>query len=97
MSPALVLPRLMAVGLVTTVLAACSTAVGGDTSCEAEVVLIRTDGVAFTIGSSEVTDPTHFFSSPLEDDALLQGAAGKVVLQVRSDCSWAGMAWIPAG
>jgi hypothetical protein len=69
----------------------------GDVSCEAEVILIGTDGVAITIGSSEVTESTHFFSSPLENDALFQDAAGKVVLQVRSDCSWAGMAWIPAG
>ena len=68
----------------------------GDASCETEVVLIRTDGVAVTIGASEVTEPTHFFSSPLEDDALFQAAAGKVTLQVRSDCTWAGMAWVPA-
>lgn len=69
----------------------------GVTSCQAEVVLIRTDGEAFTIGASEVTEPTHFFSSPLEHEALYQAEAGEVVLQVRSDCSWAGMAWIPAG
>ena len=69
----------------------------GDASCEAEVVLIRTDGEVVTIGASEVTEPTYFFSSPLEDDALFQADAGTVTLQVRSDCSWAGMAWIPAG
>lgn len=69
----------------------------GVASCQAEVVLIRTDGVASTIGASKVTEPTQFFSSPLENEALFQAAAGEVVLQVRSDCSWAGMAWIPAG
>lgn len=69
----------------------------GDTACEAEVILIGTDGVAVTIGASEVTEATHFFSSPLENDALFQAAPGEVVLQVRSDCSWAGMAWVPAG
>jgi hypothetical protein len=69
----------------------------GDASCEAEVVLIGTDGEAVTIGASEVTEPMQFFSSPLENDALFQAAAGKVTLQVRSDCSWAGMAFVPAG
>jgi hypothetical protein len=69
----------------------------GDASCEAEVVLTGTDGEAITIGSSEVTEATQFFASPLENAALLQEAAGRVTLQVRSDCSWAGMAFIPAG
>lgn len=74
-----------------------ATPMPGDTGCEAEVILIGTDGVAVTIGASEVTETTQFFSSPLENDALFQDAAGKVTLQVRSDCSWAGMAWVPAG
>lgn len=69
----------------------------GDTSCEAEVVLIGTDGEVVTIGASEVTEPTQFFGSPLENAALHQADAGNVTLQVRSDCSWAGMAFIPAG
>jgi len=69
----------------------------GDASCEAEVILIGTDGEAVTIGASEVTEATQFFSSPLENDALFQADAGKVTLQVRSDCSWAGMAFVPAG
>lgn len=69
----------------------------GDASCEAEVILIGTDGQAVTIGASEVTEAMQFFSSPLENDALFQAQAGKVTLQVRSDCSWAGMAFIPAG
>ena len=69
----------------------------GDSACEAEVILIGTDGVAVAIGASEVTETTQFFSSPLENAALNQAAAGKVTLQVRSDCSWAGMAWVPAG
>jgi hypothetical protein len=69
----------------------------GDASCEAEVVLTGTDGEAITIGSAEVTEATQFFASPLENAALLQEAAGRVTLQVRSDCSWAGMAFIPVG
>ena len=69
----------------------------GDASCEAEVTLIGTDGEHVAIGASEVTEPTQFFSSPLENNALLQDDAGSVTLQVRSDCSWAGMAFIPAG
>ena len=68
----------------------------GHPACEAEVVLIGTDGVAVTIGASEVTEAMQFFSSPLENAALNQAAAGKVALQVRSDCSWAGMVWVPA-
>ena len=69
----------------------------GDASCEAEVVLTGTDGEAVTIGSSEVAEATQFFASPLENAALVQETAGTVTLQVRSDCSWAGMAFIPAG
>ena len=69
----------------------------GDASCEAEVVLIGTGGEHVLIGSSSVTEPTQFFSSPLENSALLQEDAGTVTLQVRSDCSWAGMAFLPAG
>jgi len=69
----------------------------GDASCEAEVVLIGTDGEAVTVGASDVTETTQFFGSPLENEALFQEAPGKVTLQVRSDCSWAGMAWAPAG
>lgn len=69
----------------------------GDASCEAEVVLIGTDGEHVSIGASEVTEATQFFSSPLENSALLQEQAGTVTLQVRSDCSWAGMAFVPAG
>jgi hypothetical protein len=69
----------------------------GDASCEVEVVLTGTDGVAVIIGASEVTAATQFFSSPLENAALFQAAAGKVTLQVRSGCSWAGMAGMPAG
>jgi hypothetical protein len=69
----------------------------GDASCEAEVVLIGTDGEVVTVGESEITETTQFFGSPLENAALYQADAGKVTLQVRSDCSWAGMAWAPAG
>jgi hypothetical protein len=69
----------------------------GDASCEAEVILIGTDGEAVTIGASELTQAMQFFSSPLENDALFQAAPGKVTLQVKSDCSWAGMAFVPAG
>jgi hypothetical protein len=69
----------------------------GDLSCEAEVILIGTDGEHVTIGASEVTEPTPFFSSPLENDALYQADPGKVTLQVRSDCSWAAMAFVPVG
>ena len=69
----------------------------GDDGCEAEVVLIGTDGLAVTIGTSEVTEATRFFGSPLENGALYQEAAGTVTLQVRSDCSWAGMAFVPVG
>ena len=69
----------------------------GEASCEAEVVLIGTDGEHVTVGASEVTEPMQFFSSPLENDALFQADPGTVTLQVRSDCSWAGMAFVPAG
>jgi hypothetical protein len=69
----------------------------GKASCEAEVVLIGTDGAAVTIGSAEITRATLFSSSAAENDDLYQEAAGTVTLQVRSDCTWAGMAFIPVG
>lgn len=69
----------------------------GDASCEAEVVLIGTDGVAITIGAAQVTGPTLIADSAAENDDLYQEEAGTVTLQVRSDCSWAGMAFVPVG
>ena len=69
----------------------------GDASCEVEAVLVRTDGVTITIGSAEVTEATLFADSAAENDDLYQEQAGMVTLQVASDCSWAGSAFVPAG
>ena len=46
-------------------------------------------------GSETVTETLRLFGSPLENSALIQESAGDVVLQMRTDCSWAAMAFVP--
>lgn len=69
----------------------------GHDSCEAELVVIGTDGETTVVGSQTVTDTLRLFSSPLENADLLQESAGEFVLQMRTDCSWAAMAFVPQG
>ena len=69
----------------------------GEDRCEAELVVIGTDGEATTVGSQAVTETLRMFSSPLENGDLVQEAAGEIVLQMRTDCSWAAMAFVPQG
>lgn len=69
----------------------------GEASCEAEVVLIGTDGTHALIGSGTVSETTRFFSSPVENDDLYQAEGGQITLQVRTDCAWAAMAFEPIG
>ncbi len=69
----------------------------GDESCDAEVVVVGTDGTVVEIGSGTVTETTQFFSSPLENGDLTQEEAGTITLQVRTDCAWAAMAFEPIG
>ena len=67
----------------------------GEESCEAEVILIGTDGEATTLAGGEITETMTLFSSPLENRATVQEEAGEFTLQVETDCSWAGMAFEP--
>lgn len=67
----------------------------GDEGCQAEVTLIGTDGEATTLAGGEITETTILFSSPLENRATVQEQAGQFTLQVKTDCSWAAMAFEP--
>jgi hypothetical protein len=69
----------------------------GEDGCEAELVVIGTDGETTVVGSETVTETLGMFGSPLENADLMQDSAGEVVLQMRTDCSWAAMAFIPQG
>ena len=69
----------------------------GKDRCEAELVVIGTDGETTIVGSQSVTETLRMFSSPLENGDLMQESAGEFVLQMRTDCSWAAMAFIPQG
>ena len=69
----------------------------GEDRCEAELVVIGTDGETTVVGSETVTETLRMFTSPLENADLMQESAGEFVLQMRTDCSWAAMAFIPEG
>ena len=69
----------------------------GAESCEAELVVIGTDGEATTVGSQTVTETLRFFGSPLENSDLYQETAGEITLQMLTDCSWAAIAFVPQG
>jgi hypothetical protein len=59
--------------------------------CEAEVILTGTDGRTTTLAGGEITETLTLFSGPLENSAAIQREAGEFTLEVRTDCSWAGM------
>ena len=57
-------------------------------SCEIEITLIRTDGLAVNLATNTVTEPVAGDIHALDGPHLFQEVAGQVTLQVRSDCSW---------
>jgi len=63
-------------------------------SCELDVTLIRTDGLAVNVATQTVTEPVAFqFAASIEGggmQGLFQEEAGDVTLQVETDCSYAG-------
>lgn len=58
-------------------------------SCEIEITLIRTDGLAINLATQTVTEPIAGDIHPQDGPHLFQEVAGQVTLQIRSDCSWA--------
>ena len=62
-------------------------------SCELDVTLIRTDGLAVNVATQTVTEPIAFqFGASIEGggmQGLFQEEAGDVTLQVETDCSYA--------
>jgi hypothetical protein len=67
----------------------------GRASCEIEMILIRTDGLAVNLATQTVTEPIAGDIHPQDGPHLYQEVAGQVTLQVRSDCSWAATVWDP--
>jgi hypothetical protein len=64
-------------------------------SCELEMILIRTDGLAINLATTTVTEPIAGDIHPQDGPHLYQEEAGQVTLQIRSDCSWAATVWDP--
>jgi hypothetical protein len=63
-------------------------------SCELDVTVIRTDGLAVNVATQTITEPVAFqFAASIEGggmQGLFQEEAGDVSLQVETDCSFAG-------
>ena len=64
-------------------------------ACEIEVTLIRTDGTAVNVATESVTEPMVAQLSATELSSLFQEEAGRVTLQVRTDCSYAATLILP--
>lgn len=65
-------------------------------ACEIEVTLIRTDGAAVNVATeSSLTEPMVAQLSANELSSLFQEEAGRVTLQVRTDCSYAATLTLP--
>jgi hypothetical protein len=62
-------------------------------SCELDVTVIRTDGLAVNVATQTITEPVAFqFAASIEGggmQGLFQDEAGDVTLQVETDCSFA--------
>lgn len=69
----------------------------GEERCEAELIVIGTDGAATTVASVTATETLRLFGSPLENADLYQEAAGEITIEMRTDCSWAAIGFVPQG
>lgn len=69
----------------------------GEETCEAELIVIGTDGAATTVASVTATETLRLFGSPLEDADLYQETAGEVTIEMDTDCSWAAIGFVPQG
>jgi len=67
-----------------------------DDACELEVTLIRTDGTAVNVATESLTGPMAGQLAADELSSLFQEDAGRVTLQVRTDCSFAASITMPA-
>lgn len=65
-------------------------------ACEIEVTLIRTDGTAVNVATESLTESMVAELSSAQLSSLFQEEAGKVTLQVRTDCSYAATLTLPA-
>jgi hypothetical protein len=68
-----------------------------DDSCAIEVVFIGTDGAVLEIANRTITQVTVDDAHSGELPALYQADAGRVTLQVRTDCAFAASLWVPIG
>ncbi len=64
-------------------------------ACEIEVTLIRTDGAVVNVATESLTEPMVAELSSNDLSSLFQEEAGRVTLQVRTDCTYAATLFLP--
>ncbi|MDQ2673575.1 MAG: hypothetical protein M3Y40_02870 [Chloroflexota bacterium] len=69
----------------------------GRDSCELDVTLIGTDGLAVNVATETMTDTRVYQLSTFQYPSLYQEEAGRATLQVKSDCTFAATVSIPQG
>jgi hypothetical protein len=69
--------------------------VDGRDSCELDVTLIGTDGLAVNVATETLTDTRTYQLSSFQFPSLYQEEAGRATLQVKSDCTFAATASVP--
>jgi len=67
----------------------------GRDSCELDVTLIGTDGLAVNVATETLTDTRIYQLSSFQFPSLYQEEAGRATLQVKSDCAFAATVSIP--
>lgn len=67
----------------------------GEASCEVDVTVIRTDGLAVNVDTATLTDTRVYSVSPSQQSSLFQEEAGTVRLDVVTDCTFAANITMP--